>query len=283
MKIHILLAEDDNSMRTMLTVVLRKADYHVTPASDGETALALLERAIAEHSPYDVVLTDIQMGKVDGMAVLQAARRQHPPAAVILLTGYASVETAIEALRAGAYDYLQKPCKNADLLKCVANAIEQRNAQLHQEAALQTLTQVVHQLQDHVHIHPNVNGQDAPQPIPHTPTPSQPTPDNTDRYIRVGLLSMDLFRHEVLFAERPVNPTPLEYALLQCLGLAKGRVLSPQEIASTIYNRDMDSSEAVLLLKPHIRNLRRKIPDPRYLVTVRGAGYRLEAPDDSGD
>ena len=115
----ILLVDDEPSIRSVLTTLLRKKNYEVTPVGSGETAIELLR-----ENEYDLILTDIRMEPVNGLEVLQAARKQSPRSAVVLLTGYGSIKTAVEAMKGGAFDYVTKPFKVDELLVTVDKAIE---------------------------------------------------------------------------------------------------------------------------------------------------------------
>jgi DNA-binding response OmpR family regulator len=122
-QLRILLVEDDDTARTSLGRVLSRAGYAVHAVPDGEHAVAVLDAAGAD---FDVVLTDLLLGALDGVAVLKRARALGDPPEVILLTGYGTLQTAIESLRLGAFDYLLKPCKPEELLRCIGNAAERR-------------------------------------------------------------------------------------------------------------------------------------------------------------
>ena len=101
----VLVVDDDPITRTLLTKRLTGEDYHVETADNGVNAIAKLE-----HQVYDVVLTDLVMpGGVDGIGVLEEAKRTSIKTEVILITAHASINNAIEAMKKGAADYLQKP------------------------------------------------------------------------------------------------------------------------------------------------------------------------------
>lgn len=118
MQSHILLIDDNEATRTLLATFFEHAGYRVTQAEDGEEALTLLP---VHH--FDVVVSDILMRGVSGIEVLYATRELEQPPAMILMTGYGSLETALMALRASAYDYVIKPCNPQQLLERVASAI----------------------------------------------------------------------------------------------------------------------------------------------------------------
>lgn len=107
----ILVVDDDNAHRGMLKTMLRSWGFTVEEASDGDEGVALVK-----EKPFDVVLTDVRMARVDGINALKDMIAFNPALPVILMTAYSSVETAVDALRLGAYDYLVKPL-DFDLLK----------------------------------------------------------------------------------------------------------------------------------------------------------------------
>ena len=125
----ILVVDDERSMRELLMIVLRREGHQVLLAEDGPTAVAQLER-----EPIDVLISDIKMPGMSGVDVLREAKRIDPDIVGIMVTAYASTETAVEALRQGAYDYLTKPFDVEELKAKVRNALERRT--LRQENVL---------------------------------------------------------------------------------------------------------------------------------------------------
>jgi len=117
----LLVVDDQRNMRTTLAMMLRGAGHDVDEAENGEVAV---ERLAAEV--YDLVLTDLKMGSTDGLDVLRAAKEVSQLTEVIVMTAYGTIESAVEAMRIGAYDYLQKPFSEQELLLKTQKAIEQR-------------------------------------------------------------------------------------------------------------------------------------------------------------
>jgi len=115
----ILVVEDDEAMRTMLAEVLEPLAATVITARDGAQACDRLER----HDVC-VVLTDLRMPRADGLRVMRCAREAVPPAEVVLITGHGTVESAVEAIKGGAYDYLRKPFEPDVLRRTVEQALE---------------------------------------------------------------------------------------------------------------------------------------------------------------
>jgi len=134
----ILIAEDEPNLRLVLQKELERLGYRVQVAPDGEAALRKLE-----ESNVDVLLCDINMPRIDGMEVLRRVHERPNPPEVIMLTGQATVETAVEAMKLGAYDYLTKPYHITELDIRVKQAAEKRrlrvdNLRLREQLARQS-------------------------------------------------------------------------------------------------------------------------------------------------
>ena len=121
----ILIVEDEDVARKNLEHILRKEGYAVVSANNGLKALELLER-----KEFDLVLTDLKMEKIDGLEVLKTSRNLQPFTEVIMITGYATVRSAVEAMQDGAYHYVAKPYKIDELRRVVREAILKRQLRL---------------------------------------------------------------------------------------------------------------------------------------------------------
>ena len=120
-KARVLVVDDEKSMRDLLSITLEKEGYDVLTAAGGEAAIEALRR-----DTTDAVITDLRMPKVDGLQVLRAAKEISPDVAVIVITAVASTETAVEAMKLGAYDYITKPFKLDEVSLIVRNALERK-------------------------------------------------------------------------------------------------------------------------------------------------------------
>ena len=118
---HILVVDDDKAFRVATRTLLRDAGLEVSLANSGAEGLVLLEKA-----SFDLVLSDIVMTDLGGIDFLREAKRRQPELPVIMVTGFGSVETAVEAMRLGAADYLTKPCNNKELLIKIDHALDGR-------------------------------------------------------------------------------------------------------------------------------------------------------------
>ena len=117
----ILVVEDERSMREFLEILLRRHKYEVAVAPDGQAAQQELG-----NNEYDLVITDLKMPGITGIDVLKHTKQHHPDTEVIMVTAFATTETAIEAMKVGAYDYLIKPFKVDEILVTVQRALEKR-------------------------------------------------------------------------------------------------------------------------------------------------------------
>lgn len=120
----ILVADDEQSMREFLDIMLKKEGYKVSLASNGEEVLKLAEKDI-----FDLILMDIRMPKLDGIAVLKKIKALSPETIVVMITAHASADTAIKAMKEGAYDYVTKPFKVDEIKLIIRNALEKKNLQ----------------------------------------------------------------------------------------------------------------------------------------------------------
>ncbi|PCJ59637.1 MAG: hypothetical protein COA73_08825, partial [Candidatus Hydrogenedentota bacterium] len=132
----ILVTEDDDVQRDIIADILRDVSYDVYTATCGAAALDLLR----EHS-FDVLLTDMRMPGMDGLTLLQEAKRLRPEMEVVVMTAHASVDTAIAAMKEGAIDYLSKPFDKSELIMVIARAVEQRDLRLQNENLRQLVTE----------------------------------------------------------------------------------------------------------------------------------------------
>ena len=237
-KARVLVVDDEAGIRSMLSRFLSLLGYHVDEAANGEQALWMLAR-----SRYDVAVLDIRMPGMDGVALMHRAQEIVPDLAVVLLTGHASVESAIAALKARATDYLRKPAALDDIATAIASALEAGRPGTRPQAADTTdrflrAGPVTLDRQEHVVI---VHSEDAA-------------------------------------GDRTASLTPSETALLTKLMEYDGRPVSCRRLARLALGYDdVLGFEAQTIVSPHICRLRNKISQgpssPPMIRTVRGRGY----------
>lgn len=239
----ILIVDDEDAIRFFAGFGLGRAGWQVQEVSTGEAALAWLE-----NNSCDVILLDLHMPGIDGLTVMREARKRWPDVMVIIMTAYASLDSAIEAVRQGAFDYLQKPCQIDDIIACTNRAMAEKiKRDQQQRLALQT-TKV------------------APVDTYHSLDPAS--------VVRSGTLAIELGSHAVFLAGERLSLTPTEYGLLEILARSVGEPISISQLIREGLGYDAGDTQAQETLRVHISRLRRKLGS-KYILTVRGGGYVL--------
>ncbi|RME75045.1 MAG: DNA-binding response regulator [Chloroflexi bacterium] len=253
----ILIIDDEPNVRLVLARALQHEGYRIDTASGGQEAIRLLSTAVP---PYDLLLLDLKMEPVDGLEVLRRARQQDPDLSIIILTAHSSLESAVEALRLGAFDYLFKPVKPETVRRRVKDGLVARQQAVKKRRLLEQV-EALRQTLD------TLTG---------TTLPAVP-PDSAPRFVRSGGLIIDRLHRQVTFQGQLLELTTAEFDLLLHLVLAAPRPVPPLELAQTALGYTCTEQEARDLVKWHIHHLRRKIePDPARpscIKTVRHRGY----------
>ena len=264
---YILVVDDEGAIRYSITKTLQRVGYHVEAAASGEEALEMMQ-----NRAYDVVLTDIRMPGLTGVELLRRIKEQAPDAVVILLTGYASLETAIESLRLGAHDYLVKPSSSQDIRTSVAQGVERARNLRNRRALLRSIRDNVEQLTGEpieVEKAEASAGKAAPGGTPVA------TPVTT---MTIGPLTIYPGRYQISVGDEPIDLTPTEFDLLLYLAAHRGRVVPCSELVREVRGYGLEEHEAREVIRPHVSNLRRKLKssgqNPNIIVNVRGIGYR---------
>src|SRR5580698_5205865 len=125
MKPRILVVDDEESIREFLDIMLRKEGYEVTSAEDGQKAIETLKK-----KTFDLVISDLQMPNVTGIELLKHVRETQPDLLFMMITAFGTTETAVEAMKLGAYDYITKPFKIDEVRINIANALRSRNLEV---------------------------------------------------------------------------------------------------------------------------------------------------------
>ncbi|HEX4459177.1 MAG TPA: response regulator, partial [Polyangia bacterium] len=115
----IVLADDELNLRKVLGAILQRDGYEILEARDGEEALAL----VAANPGIAAVITDLRMPRLDGMGLLRRVVAEHPDVPVVMITAHGSVDSAVEAVKLGAFDYIEKPFEQLQIQQVVAKAI----------------------------------------------------------------------------------------------------------------------------------------------------------------
>jgi DNA-binding response OmpR family regulator len=270
----VLVVDDEDDVRSMLQTTLLRDEYDVVPAVSTEDALRKLGVLT-----FEVVITDLRFPGIDGIHLLREIQRRWPDTITIVLTAYPSLESAVAALRAGAHDYLSKPCPPSEIRRSVQEGLDKRRGLARRMELMQVLERQLIEgmraIRGDVTLIRGSTGELPPLPQ------SGRLPDRREgRILRAGSFIIDYEQHEALLGDLPLDLTPTEFDILAVLVERAPAVLSPQEIARRVFEYNVSEVEARELVRWHIHHLRRKLeldPDqPHMLKNVRGVGYKLD-------
>jgi DNA-binding response OmpR family regulator len=262
---HILIIDDEDSLRQTMARILQRAGYEVTTAATGTEGLTL----VAEH-PFDLLYLDIRMPDASGLELLKEIHAKFPELPVILFTAQPDLNSAVEALRRGAIDYLLKPLKPQTVLDrtqaiLVSKQKERRKREIQKQIeALQAELKAL-------------DGEGQGEETAKSPPPQLPASD--DRFVKRGSLTLDLHTRRVSMNERVINLPPTSFDYLLVLARHAPNIVSFQTMVSEAQGYETDTREAQELTKWHIHHIRQALePDARnpvHVINVRGTGYRL--------
>jgi DNA-binding response OmpR family regulator len=246
--VRILIADDQEIARLTLSDILRLEGHYVRMVDCGESALAALS-----EEPFDILILDLKMPGMGGMPVLRKVSDDYPDMRVILMTAYGTMETAIEALRRRAHDYLQKPFSPDDILRSVNRAIngDAESSYTVADARGKYVSGLL----------------DLDALFFHFP----------------GGVVVDFGKHQISLGDTSWCLTPTETRLLQSLCEEHDQVIHLDDLVYSVQGYRLSSDEAAKMLRPVMCRLRQKlsaIPGGfSWIKNVRGVGYILDLED----
>jgi DNA-binding response OmpR family regulator len=260
MTARILVVDDEKVARVSLADILRLEGYKVSTAASGPEAL----KELGDNN-YDLMLLDIKMPGMDGIEVMQEATEISPDTFIILLTAHGSMESAIEALRQGAHDYLIKPSSPQEILSSVAAGLTRRAELQHKRLLLDQLDASLQQLRDVEGVTQSASSGKRVVTFPD------------------GVM-IDLARREIWRGNEKASLTPTEGKLLKVLMENQGRVMTHRELVFLVQGYEVTDWEAPEVLRPLVSRLRRKLTKfpggDDWIANVRGTGYVFELPQE---
>lgn len=256
----ILIVDDEDNIRIVLERMLASEGYQIDTASNGAEAI---ERTLKVN--YDLLLLDLFMEPVDGMQVFTSLRKHNTDTTVMILTARSSTSSAIEALRLGAFDYLQKPIGAEDLRKrvreCLRHHVEEQRRKL-----------MLFKLEE---LRKTMGEMDG--------IPDEEDSHETDvQRIQSGGIQVDLAQRLTTLDGQLLDLTTTEFNMLMCLMDAAPQPLNQRKLVNSALNYDCEDSEAREITKWHIYQLRQKLEvdpsKPTLIRTVRFQGYMWSGP-----
>ncbi|MEW5938785.1 MAG: response regulator transcription factor [Chloroflexota bacterium] len=240
MKPVILVVDDEPVARQSLSDILRLEGYSVVAQPNGQAAVEY----VRTH-PVDLMIVDLRMPGMDGLEVVQVVNQVSPETEVILLTAYASTESAIQALRLRIHDYLLKPAMPPQIVASVKKGLARRAARVKARG---------------------LEGESVDEIV-------------TEYKLKDGMV-VDLSRRLIRHRNRSIHLTPAEGRLLRVLLEHPGKVFSHRELVLLVQGYDTSAQEAPEVLRPLVSRLRHKLavfPNlTDRIASVRGTGYLFE-------
>jgi len=257
----VLVVDDEEVTRQSLADILKLEGCQVCTAADGATALDWLQQ-----EPFDLILLDLKMPGMDGLEVMRRATKISPDTQIVLLTAHGSLESAIEALRQGASDYLLKPASPGQVIHSVGRGLEHHAETRRKRQLIAQLEASLSQLKNVSEAAASGEAKQAAENI----------------LIIGGGVYADTARREIWDGKRRVSLTPAEARLIQVLVQNPGKVFSHRELVQRVQGYETTDWEAPGILRPLVSRLRRKLTQfaggECWIASVRGSGYVFQPP-----
>lgn len=254
----ILIVDDEQSKWSVWSEALEKQGYAVLQADNAEQAHRLMHR-----QAFGLALVNLEKnGRVGGMDLLDWIKEFHPGTDVIMITNYAKMNTSLEALRKGAYDYLVTPFNIVEVISRVDRCMTERRESAERLAVIEQIEYRLNQLKQKL----LPEGEERVSP---------------EHVIETANIIVDRRKRLVVKDGRPVQLSPTEFDMLDYLVSNAERVVSACELIRAVQGYAMNEEDARPIVRVNIRRLRQKIEDdtskPRFILTVRSKGYRFAA------
>jgi DNA-binding response OmpR family regulator len=263
----ILIIDDEQNILRYLSDALEDEGYTITTKASGTEAISSLDT-----ESYDLVLVDLKLRDIDGLEVMREVKKRSADTVVIMLTGHGSLESAMEAIRTGASDYLLKPIKIQALKDSLKEGLKKREAALQQKRLAEHARQFARSVIEGGEI---ASGVETERRTGSTTTAAA----EDEEIIKVSDVIVDVRKHEVRRDTDLLNLTPTEFNLLVTLMNNHGRVLSCKYLVKQVHNYDLSEFDSRSMIRVHIKHLRHKIErdpnNPEYILNVRGLGYKF--------
>jgi DNA-binding response OmpR family regulator len=258
---HILIIDDEAALRQTLARILQNAGYEVTTAENGEQGIAFIQ-----STRFDMVFMDLCMPGLHGMEALKLIHASQPDLPVVLFTAQPDLNSALDALRYGATDYLLKPLKPQDIIDRAQSILASQKKEKRKREIVEQIESLQAELRS------LTSGQTGPL---------QTVNLGVERFLKRGALVLDLHKRRLVINEQTINVPPTTFDYLLVLARHSPEVVNYQTLVTEAQGYQTDAREAQELTKWHIHQLRQALEenslDPSILINVRGTGYRLVA------
>ncbi len=268
----ILIVDDEQNILLYLSEALEDEGYTITTKASGKEAVSAVE-----DEEYDLLLVDLKLRDIDGLEVMRETKKRSPDTVVIMLTGHGSLDSAMEAIKYGAFDYLLKPSSVQDLKESIRRGLEKRQSDLQERKLASQAREFARAIIEGGEVASGVE-----QPPARTASQGHGVARrNDEEIVEVSDVVVDVKKHEVKRGGDLLNLTPTEFNLLVTLMNNAGRVLSCKYLVKQVHNYDLSEFDSRSMIRVHIKHLRHKIErdpnNPEYILNVRGLGYKFGA------
>jgi len=252
----ILIVDDEKTIRKVLSEALRGHNFIVSSVGCSEEALSALEQG-----NLDLVLLDLKLpGTLDGLDLLREIHSRWRHIVIIMLTAYATIDSAVLALREGAYDYLTKPASIPQILESIESGLAKQHEETRRVQLISRLEQTLEELkadEQNSQIESNV----------------------AERFAKTPTLLIDRKKRLAVRGTQPIALSATEFDVLDYLIQHSDRVVNASQVLRAVQGYEVTETDARPILRVHIQRLRQKLEDdpnnPKYILNVRGRGYRF--------
>jgi len=259
----ILVVDDENHMRLSLSLVLQKENYRVDTAANAAEALDCLK----SHA-YELMFLDLNMPGMGGIDLLVKIHKRYPQMPVLIFTAHAALESAIQAVRLGARDYLIKPVEPVLILARVAEILAESEQPTRKKEIVGQIQSLLAELQ-------KIDGEDTTP----TNTLAAVPPDDSARFLKKGDFDLDLHARHAALNGSYIPVTAIYFDYLGTLLRHAPKAVAYKTLVKESQGYDATIAEAREMARWRIHELRKMIEtdpqQPQYILTVRGMGYRL--------
>jgi DNA-binding response OmpR family regulator len=259
----VLIVDDEAHLRLSLSLILQKENFRVASVADAEEALNYLKA-----DEYDLMFLDLNLPGISGIDLLVEVHRRFPHMPVLILTAHAALETAIQAVRLGARDYLIKPVEPREILTRVAEILAETEQPARKKEIVEQIQSLLAELQK----------LDGEATTPTSTLAALPSSDSA-RFLKKGMFELDLHARHATLHGKYIHLTGIYFDYLSILLHYAPRAVGYKTLVKETQGYDVAIAEARDLARWRIHELRKIIetdPEhPQYIQTVRGIGYRL--------
>ena len=259
----ILVIDDEPNLRNTLAAILQRGGYLTTLAGDGKDALECLQ-----SEDFDLAFLDLKLPDISGLDLLPKIHELRPDLPVLILTAHATLESAMQAVRAGAKDYMLKPIDPPYILTRVDEILAEQSEPLRRREIISQVQELLAELRQ-------VDGPGSSSSVVPVPVAAV----DPDRFIQCGKFTADLHTRHLIVDSHMVQLPPTTFDYMVTLMRQSPEAVSFENLVKESQGFVMTRSEAREMTRWHIHKIRKALePDtsnPRFVITVRDVGYRL--------